>query len=128
MISSILNGKNTPIAEEISVLTNPLSFPDNYQSIFMPKIKIDQTNKNTKIKSFAHEFLFVEDGEEGFVKQPTISMRVPAVRKTTCETLKESSKSTNFEDLDHLVLGKRDSSSVVSKNDDYIQHKKIRLH
>ena len=29
----------------------------------MPKLKVDQINKNTKIKSFAHEFLFIEDGE-----------------------------------------------------------------
>jgi len=52
-----------------------MSYP-NFQPIFMPKLKVDQNNNNNKVKSFAHEFLFVEDGEEGFMKAPTISMRI----------------------------------------------------
>lgn len=43
---------------------------------------------NTKIKSFAHEFLFVEDGEDGYVKPPVIN-----AKKIHCNTMKENSKS-----------------------------------
>ena len=73
LISNILKGKSDPI-DEFSLLTQPLSFP-NVQPIFMPKLKVDQ-NTNNKLKSFAHEFLFVEDGEEGFIKAPTISINI----------------------------------------------------
>jgi hypothetical protein len=50
------------------------------------------------------------------------------MRKMTCDTLKESSKSANFKEFDSSLIGKRDSSSVVSKNDDYIEQKKIKLY
>jgi hypothetical protein len=74
LISNVLKGKSDPI-DEFSLLSSPPLAFTNFQPIFMPKIKVGQ-NTNNKLKSFAHEFLFVEDGEEGFIKAPTISMNI----------------------------------------------------
>jgi hypothetical protein len=68
----------------------------------MPKLKVDQINNN-KLKSFAHEFLFVEDGEEGFMKAPTISMRI---LKTQTLNEKGPRKSQNFNNFS-CPFGKR---------------------
>ena len=68
----------------------------------MPKLKVVRNNNN-KLKSFAHEFLFVEDGEEGFMKAPTISMKI---MKTQIQKEKETQKTSNFDDFTS-PLGKR---------------------